>query len=520
MTRPSMEELDGSEFDVVIVGGGISGSSSAQHLAAAGSSVLLVEKDDFASAASSRSSRLIHCGLRYLAPPKSLWDFVKKPSAFLAGVDIARKSSKVGDEMVATLPERVRTTRLLLPIFESSHYKGWQVDLGVRFLEFIAGRKVPLNYRRSPADAARGLPFVQWLRQGNQLHSVASLDDHQFHWPERVCIDGIMDAERMGAVALNYTIADSIERDGAVWRVAIRNRQEDRAVVSGKVLLNFTGVWIDRINADIPARARPRRQIVGVKGVSIAVQLPPEYEGTGISGYNSEGDAIMCVPWGKLHYIGPTETVYEGDIEDVKPEDEDIDELIHEINLFMPGIGMDRSKILHAWAGIRPVNYDPDRAKGKRMPFSVIHDLGKEGLPNLLTISWAAFMFHQPTARNIVKEVRKRIHPSRPPQAIRLGGGAEPEESSPPFIESWPEVTRAQIVRSVEKEHARDLVGILYRRTGLGWYVRIPKEKVREAAELAAPILGWDEAAIEREVDAFLSYMREQHLSSDTDWSA
>ncbi|MDP6389224.1 MAG: FAD-dependent oxidoreductase [Alphaproteobacteria bacterium] len=516
----SFDSIRDRVFDVVVIGGGITGASSAQHLAAAGFSVLLVEKGDFASAASSRSSRLLHSGLRYLAPPKSLWDFVKKPSAFLAGASTARKSSMVGDELARTLPHAVRTTRLLLPIFKTSTFRGWQVDLGVLFLKLIGRRKTPLNYVRRSSDTARGLPFVQWLRQGNQLESVVEIDDHQFHWPERICIDCIMDAERLGAVALNYTAAEGVTREDDLWRVEIANRDGDRASVTAKVLLNFTGVWTDRTNAMVPAGKPPKRQIVGVKGVSIAVQLPERFEGVGIAGINSEGDAIMCVPWGKLHYIGPTETVYEGDIEDVKPEDEDIDELIHEINLFMPGIDMDRSRILHAWAGVRPITYDPSRAKGRRMPFSVLHDLGPEGFPNMLTLTWAAFMSHQPTARRVVNAVRKRIRPSGPPRPLRHDGARDAADSSPPFIESRPEVTRAQIIRSVEKEYARDLVGILYRRTGLGWYVRIPEDKVREAAELVAPILGWDKDDIDREVDKYMAYVRDQHLIGDTDWAA
>jgi len=517
---PSLDSLQDRTFDVVIIGGGITGASSAQHLAAAGFSVLLVEKDDFASAASSRSSRLLHSGLRYLAPPKSLWDFMKKPSAFLAGVDTALKSSKVGDEMVRNLPHAVTTTRLLLPIFRTSRFRGWQIDLGVLFLKLIGRRKTPLNYARKSDDDARGLPFVQWLRQGNQLRGVVGIDDHQFHWPERICIDCLMDAERMGAVVLNYTEADGITREDDLWRVAIKDQTGGRAIASGKVLLNFTGVWLDRTNAMVPAVKPPKRQIVGVKGVSIAIQLPPSFEGTGIAGLNSEGDAIMCVPWGKLHYIGPTETVYEGDIEDVKPEDEDIDSLIREINLFMPGMNMDRSQILHVWAGVRPITYDPSYAKGRRMPFSVIHDLGPEGFPNMLTLTWAAFMTHQPTARRVVKAVRKRIQPSLPPQPLRHDRESDPAESSPPLIESWPDVTHAQIIRSAEKEYARDLVGILYRRTGLGWYLPIPENKAREAADLVAPILGWDEDDIDREVDTFMAYVSEQHLNSSTDWAA
>lgn len=512
--------VDGRTFDVVIIGGGISGASAAQHLAAAGFSVLLVEKNDFASAATSRSSRLLHSGLRYLAPPKSLWDFIKKPGSFLAGVDTARKSAMVGDELMRNLPSRIRTTRLLLPIVETAAFRGWQVDLGARFLKLIGRRKTPLNFTQTPHDQARNLPFIQWLREGNRLESVVGIDDHQFHWPERICIDSVMDAERLGASVFNYTTAESITRTGDLWQVAVRAADSKQASVFGKVLLNFSGVWIDRINAMANDAEPAKRQIVGVKGVSLAVQLPESFAGVGIAGLNSEGDAIMCVPWGKLHYIGPTETVYEGDLEDVKPEEADIDELIHEINFFMPGFNMDRSKILHAWAGVRPITYDPDREKGRRMPFSIIHDLSEEGFPNMLTVTWNAIMFHQPTARRIVKAVRKRVRPSGPTKPLRYEGERDTSEASPPFINAWPEVTCADILRSAEKEHARDLVGILYRRTGLGWYVKIPDAKVREAAVLVAPILGWDTDDIDREVETFHAYVRKYHLIGETDWSA
>lgn len=516
--------VDQQKFDAVIIGGGISGASAAQHLTAAGYTVLLVEKDDFAAAASSRSSRLLHSGLRYLAPPNSLWDFVRNPKSFLAGVITARQSSRVGDEMVSTLAHRVHKTRLLLPIFQSSSYRGWQVDLGVLFLTLIGRRKTALNYRRASAEQARTLPFIQWLPQGADLQSVAGMDDHQFHWPERICIDCVLDAERMGAVVMNYTKAEAIEQTEDGWQVAIRDRDGQTARPRGRMLLNFTGVWIDQMNALIPATnpagAPPARQIVGVKGVSIAVQLPASFEGVGIAGKNSEGDAIMCVPWGKLHYIGPTETVYDGDIEDVKPEDADIDHLIEEINRFLPGMAMDRSKILHAWAGVRPVSYDPDRAKGRRMPFSVIHDLGAQGFANVLTISWAAFMMYRPTARRVLAAVRRRIRPSRPLQQVPARDAAATTAESPPLIASRPEVTHADILRCVEQEHARDLVGILFRRTGLGWYVGIPEHSVREAATLVAPHLGWDAADIDREVADYMAYTRKYHWINHTDWAA
>jgi glycerol-3-phosphate dehydrogenase len=83
-----------------------------------------------------------------------------------------------------------------------------------------------------------------------------------------------------------------------------------------------------------------------------------------------------------------------------------------------------------------------------------------------------------------------------------------------------PDVTHAHILRSVEKEYARDLIGILYRRTGLGWYTQIPEKAVRDTAELVAPTLGWNKDDIDREVESFAAYVRKYHLMSPTDWTA
>ena len=143
--------------------------------------------------------------------------FCKKAKLFPFKVRSARESSQVGDEVIRSLTNGVHTTHLLLPIFESSNYRGWQVDLGAEFLQLVGLRKTPLNYSRDAANDAQSLPFIQWLRQGNQLQSVVGVDDHQFHWPECICIDGILDAERMGAVGLIYTAVEEFELENDVW---------------------------------------------------------------------------------------------------------------------------------------------------------------------------------------------------------------------------------------------------------------------------------------------------------------
>src|SRR5215470_14128556 len=105
------EKFSDRLYDVAIIGGGINGASAAQHLAAAGYDVLLVEKGDFGSGSTSRSSRLLHCGLRYLAPGASMWDFVLRPRTLAIAMRMARQAMQCRAQMIETAPERTQKAK-------------------------------------------------------------------------------------------------------------------------------------------------------------------------------------------------------------------------------------------------------------------------------------------------------------------------------------------------------------------------------------------------------------------------
>lgn len=188
--------------------------------------------------------------------------------------------------------------------------------------------------------------YVRYLNPDQNLVSVASIDDLQFHWPERICIDSLLDTERMGATIINYTEACGIIRKGDFWVVSLRCPDCEVREVTGKNMLNYAGACIDDINSKILTNRSPARQIAAVKGASIAVKLPEHLEGIGIAGINSHGEAIMCVPLGKLHYITLVlrKQYFKGGLDDVRPEATDIDELLFEIRKLLPHLQMDRSK--------------------------------------------------------------------------------------------------------------------------------------------------------------------------------
>ena len=117
MNRCELSELSDKSYDVIVVGAGINGAGAAQYLAAGGYKVLIIDKGDFAGGATSKSSRILHCGLRHLAPGKSIWDFVVHPRKFFLACQNARKSMIARSEISSSMKELVRPFRFYFPIY-------------------------------------------------------------------------------------------------------------------------------------------------------------------------------------------------------------------------------------------------------------------------------------------------------------------------------------------------------------------------------------------------------------------
>lgn len=263
MRRP-LGELAGKSFDVAVIGAGVNGASAAQHLAASGYRVVLLDKGDFASGSSSRSSRLLHCGLRYLAPGTSAWEFLLHPSRLATALRMARQAMASRSQFVATTPERARALKFAFPIYRGGPYAAWQVDLAFKILESLGPKDLPLDYRRLPPGEVRSTPLLKWLREPERLQSVAMFREYQFEWPERIALDAVLDAERMGAVVRNYTAVKGLERLGERgWRLHLEDGLEPgkTAEVSAALVLNMAGIWIDRVNASVGGGGRARRKI-------------------------------------------------------------------------------------------------------------------------------------------------------------------------------------------------------------------------------------------------------------------
>jgi glycerol-3-phosphate dehydrogenase len=508
--RQPISELDRKVFDAVVIGGGINGASAAQHLAAAGFDTLLVEQGDYASGASSRSTRLLHCGLRYLAPGASAWEFAAHPSRLATALRMARLAMLARREFVQTAPERTQSLRFHFPIWKGGVYKPWQVRLGMNMLAALAPKDVALENRMlTPAQVA-DVPLINGLRDRDKLQGVAVFREFQFDWPERICMDAVLNARELGATARNYTAATKLSRDGDAWRITLEDRLAPggSATVGARAVVNMAGTWIDRVNGttDRP----PSRKILGTKGVHIMVSLPPECAGIGIATLNRLSEGLYCVPWRGMHYFGPTETVYEGNIDDIRPEDDEIEFLISEANHLLPGLRLKRADVLFAWAGVRPLTYDPALPKGKRS--RELHDLSGEGLPGMYALTAGPVMTHRSAGLEAVEAVAGRVKPSRAARPIDYSARLFPQEqNSPPLLDDYTPIKVADLQHAAQHEQVTSLTDLMFRRVGAGWTRTMGYDAAPRAAEAVAGVLGWDRARIDAEVRAYRDHLARMH---------
>ncbi len=512
--RAVLSGLSGRTFDVAIVGGGINGCSAAQQLAARGYSVILVEKGDFASGSSSRSTRLVHCGLRYLAPGGTMWDLLLSPKKLSNALRMTRQAMVARSEFVKTSAMRTRQVKFGFPLYRDGAYRPWQIDLAFKVLSTLGPSDPPLDYHRLNQEEAAASPLFGRLRDQEKLLGVAMFREYQFDWAERVAVDMAMDAERMGAVVRNYTPVTGLARtsDGG-WTLTLadgREARESPVTVRAKTVLNTAGIWIDRVNA--LAGAGAKRKILGTKGAHIVLRLPPECRDYGVITLNREGvEPVYLVPWRQgLHYMGVTETVYEGDIDDIHATDADIDWLLAEANHLVPSFGLKRSDVLYSWAGVRPLQYDPALPKGFRS--RQLHDQASEGMPGVFSMTAGPVTTHRSGGIQLADAVARRIKPSGPPQSLDYAPRQFPDNgTSPALLNHYPQIKLSDLRHAAEREQPQTLVDLLFRRTGVGWTETQAREGARVAAETVADILGWDGARIEREVEAYQAYLGRTH---------
>jgi len=550
----ALEALSADPFDVVVIGGGITGAGVALDAASRGYSVALVERDDYAVGTSSRSSKMVHGGLRYL-------------QNFDLG--LVREALLERQLMVQLAPHLVYPTPFLVPTIGEAR-RSRRIGIGLNMYDVMATTRVgqgrrerqarersrerdhevvteedwaPDRHRTIPGDEAAELVPALAERDPKEAYLFYDCQTDDV----RLVLTVLGEAERFGAVFANgaevvEVIADG-DRAGGV--VCIDAESGERFEVRAPNVVNATGVWADRIRPEEILTEEEVPRIAPSRGthVTISHDLLPLNRAACIVPAGEER-TIFALPWYGRALIGTTDRDYEGDIARVQPSGEDIEYLLDAANSFF-GTDIGVSNLTGAYAGVRPLISTGDPRKS--VDISRRAEL-YETSSGLLTITGGKLTTWRRMAKQVVDRMVEREGREAPCQTaeIPLGMPADDEDLAAPrglpeadLPDGWrdllafryghaarrvlavaaerPELARAivpgqpdllaEAAIAARLEQARSVADVLLRRTRLG-LVAAPQLRTTESAipvaEAMGGELGWSSGRVREEAEAWV----------------
>jgi glycerol-3-phosphate dehydrogenase len=528
-----LAQLRDQAFDVLVIGGGISGAAVARDAARRGLRTGLIEARDFAEGTSSRSSRLVHGGLRYLEHFE---------------LDLVFEASQERRRLLRIAPHLVRPLEFLFPIFEAGRIGRVKLDAGMWLYDALSLFRNIERHQMLDADAL--LEAEPGLRSegllGGARYFDAQVDD------ARLVITTVIGAIEAGAAIANRTEATAIDTsDWPGHRVMVRDVEDGvEWPIDALAVVNATGPWVDetlrRTGADLPGTLVPTR--------GTHIHIPQQRLGhTHAFIFESplDGRVMFVLPWRDLTLIGTTDDFYEGAPEDVTPTAEDVRYLLASTNHLFPEAELTEADVLSAWAGLRPLVAEADAgdATGEG---EVSRDFAiQEDPAGLFTLAGGKLTSHRAMAEETVDDIvsflsKAGVKPVAKCDTARvaLPGGAfedlselrahvrrdaEPlgisqegadrltrayglraghllelvrrqPELAHPLLDGRPHIG-AEAVHSVRAEMALHIEDVLFRRTRIALETRDGTEEVaRRVGELMAVELDWTKRDLSREV--------------------
>lgn len=328
------------EVDLAIIGGGITGSAAARDAALRGLSVALFEQGDFSSGTTSRSSRLIHGGLRYLEG---------------LHVRLVGESLRERDWLFRRLPHLLRPIPILIPVYRGDGRGMLRVRAGMILYGLLARRStLPRPETLSAADTLRRVPGLR--REG--LSGGAVFHDYQVPIPERLVVENLLaavEAGRRGGASRvwvrNHARVEEITVAEGTYRLTVRSRlPEGTETVSARAVINATGPWADRT-----------RRIAGLDGdllfptKGVHAVLPGPFPHAMFVASPRDGRMFFILPFSGNLLLGTTDTAFFGDPGSVEALPEEVAYLERGSLRVLPGSSLFTKKALYAYAGVRPL---------------------------------------------------------------------------------------------------------------------------------------------------------------------
>jgi glycerol-3-phosphate dehydrogenase len=542
LTRAAaIEAIAGRGFEVVVIGGGITGAGVALDAASRGYSVALLERGDYAVGTSSRSSKMIHGGLRYL-------------QNFDLG--LVREALLERQLMVQLAPHLVYPTPFLVPALGEER-RDRKLGLGLNMYDVMATTRVGRSRRELRAAREEDEDFY-WSPDRHRtigrdevlemVPALAARDPHDAYMfydcqtdDVRLTLTVLGEAERFGAVMLNGAeVTEVLTEDGRATGVAfLESESRERIEVGAEHVVNATGVFADRIRPEEIAGEEDVPRIAPSRGTHLLLDqtdLPMGRAACVVPA--GEGRMIFSLPWYGRTLVGTTDNDYDGDTAHPKPGGEDVAYLLEAVNAFFD-TSLGESDLVGAYAGVRPLISSGDPKKS--VDISRKAEL-YETSSGMLTITGGKLTTWRRMAKQTVDRLVEREGRDAPCHTAEIPLGMEaraedlegPEgvgedsisqlafryghaaravldlawkdpKLAAPIVPGRPDLL-AEVAVAARHEQARTVADVLLRRTRLG-ILAAPQLRdsasARPVAEVLGAELGWSRRQVKREAEAW-----------------
>ncbi len=537
----AIEAIAGERFEVVVIGGGITGAGVALDAASRGYSVALLERGDYAIGTSSRSSKMVHGGLRYLQN---------------LDLGLVREALLERQLMVQLAPHLVYPTPFLVPSFGEER-RDRKLGIGLNMYDVMATTRVGRSRREIRSSKEEDEDFYwspdrhRTIGPGELLEMVPALeprdpnDAYLFYDCQtddvRLVLTVLGEAERFGAVMLNGAEVTELisEKERASGVAFVEEESGERVEVFADNVVNATGVWADRLRPEEVIEEEDVPRIKPSRGTHLLLDRADLSTGSAACIVPAgEGRAIFALPWYGRTLVGTTDNDFEGDIDHPRPGEEEVEYLLDATNAFF-GTEIGRSDLVGAYAGVRPLISTGDPKKS--VDISRRAEL-YETSSGLLTITGGKLTTWRRMAKQAVDRIVDRegreapCHTAEIPLgmearaedleapdgvgeeavsqlAFRYGHAAravldlargDPKLAAP-ILAGRPDLL-AEVVIAARLEQARTVADVLLRRTRLG-LLAAPRLRdsaaARPVAEAMGSELGWSRRRVKAEAEAW-----------------
>ncbi|GIN73876.1 aerobic glycerol-3-phosphate dehydrogenase [Bacillus sp. J14TS2] len=382
------QDMEQAEFDMLVIGGGITGAGIALDAATRGLKVALVEMNDFASGTSSRSTKLVHGGLRYLK------QFEIKEVAELG----KERAIVYENGPHVTTPEW-----MLLPFHTGGTFGKFTTSIGLMVYDFLAGvKKAERRKMLSVDETLKKVPFIKKTGlKGSGYYVEYRTDD------ARLTIEVMKAAVQKGATVINYAKVDQFvynDEGKAIGAKVQDNLSEKRVLVKASKLVNAAGPWVDKLR-DIDG-SKTEKHLRLSKGVHVVFDeaIFPLHQAVYFD--TPDGRMVFAIPRNGKTYVGTTDTFYEGDPADMHATQADRDYLLKAIRYMFSDLDIADSHIESSWAGVRPLIHEEGKAPSEISRKDEIW----ESNSGLITIAGGKLTGYRKMAETVVNLVVSKLN--------------------------------------------------------------------------------------------------------------